>query len=380
MQVNAMMKRWLRVIVTLLAGWLLYSMTATVPLSMAFPLPDFMHFGTRLSALPESGYTEDRALRAELDKASVPAGTFDGLNLFASGNAGANAWYDANNHAYRIICHEDAGNTQVIDANGAPLRQDAAGKRYTIAMDADDPNASSYPTDFDGWLSLQIGEYEYLLGTDYAWPSIAGSNGAYSSVQDWMAVLGNPSKIYPEKVGALLEKQLRENITPRELAALLHLYYRGDLLGWYPREHTMILKNPDQNEIRVVQTDAGTWQTLENLPYSHILAISHMEIIGYDAQNDCIVLHRFTDGMTATLLTGLDGLKQLNFKLEDDAFVLGGLTDDHTAFIYNCTTGDTNEINLGSDFHAQSLIFGRNGFLVISPEPDGTFRWKRGAY
>ena len=374
-----MKKRLIRVIGTLAAGWLLYSMTGTIPMSMSIPLPDFLHIQS--TSLKESGYTEENALKEELGKQTVQAGAFDDLQLFVSGNAQTDSWFDAKNNKYRVICTENkSDDAKVYADDGGLLGSDASEKCYTCEMDADSPSNVSYPTENAGWLSLKIGELEYLVGSEYAWPSVSGQSGAVAAIQDWKSVFGTYENIDVEKLGALLERQTSEKITPRELAALLQLYYRGYLLGWYPEEHTMIVKMYDGNEIKVVQTNDGTYQSYENLPYSNILAISHIEIIGYDENTGEIMLYRFTDGMTATLLSEVQELKQLNYKLDDDAFVLGGLLDSHTAFIYNCTTKNYSSIPLGDDFDGKYLIFGQGGFLVVSPEEDGTFKWKRGAY
>lgn len=374
-----MKKRLVKVIITVIAGWFLYSMTGTIPMAMAFPLPDFLHTGQ--TALKESGYTEDNALREKLDKATVKAGTFDKLNLFISGNGQTDCWFDKENNKYRIICTENTDNSAKVYSNdGNMTGNDASEKCYTYEFDAEDSSNGSYVTEYAGWLSLKIGELEYLVGSEYAWPGVASSEDSVAFVQDWKGIFGNADEIDVKKLGKLLERQTNEKITPCELASLIQLYYAGNLLGWYPEEHTAIVKMYEGNEIRVVQTDEGTWQSYESLPYMDIFAISHMEIIGYDKKADEIILYRFSDDMEATLLSDVSKLEQLNFKLDEDIFVIGGLLNEHTAFVYNCTTNDYSELPLGNDFDAKYLVFGEGGFLVISPEEDGTFGWKRGEY
>lgn len=337
-----MEKSFKKVVLTILFGWLLYSMTGTIPMSMAIPLPDFMH--TNKSAL-STGYTDENALKSNADKEIVKKNTFENFDLFSDCNAMQNAHYDSDKDIF------------LIDTNAG-----------TWEMEANNPSNSKLYKGTERGLAYRTSKYQYLVRAD-AKPVIGSKKGSYLTIQNWKI------QYSIAQLRDVLEQQTREKITPKELACLLQFRTNGILMWWDKDTGIAVLNNDGYCS----QPDGDTVSHPEIVLKCSLMTDADT-VVGYDETTKSLVEQKLSTGAKKVLAPNIKDVMTINATMRREQPVIGGIIDAHSVFIYDYQTQDINILDLGNDFEANRFIFGDDDFLITAEFEESSFNWKRGEF
>lgn len=337
---------------------------------MAFPLPDFMH--TNRSAL-KTGYTDENALNYNLNRDIIKEGSFDALDMFSDGNASQNAYYNAETDEYFIGL-----NGYNSETNDDGYYSSASG---THRMSASSPSEDTLYSEND--LAFRVGKYEYIASPDSIWPLITTKRGTIKQLRDFDTLISDYYGKAAYRVRDILLAASKENFSPEEFATLLKLRMDGTIKGYFPETATTIIyMNGEYHVDRDAPIDeSGVFGfSRSGIALTNTHAVSEFEIIGYDKEKKAIVLHNLFSEESLVLKDSIESVKTLNVNLRHEKPIIGGIIDDHTAFLLNMASGKYTSIDLGDDFFAENFIFSKDGFLITMPVNDSetAFRWKRG--
>lgn len=335
------MEKLKRIFTDLLVGWILFSVIGVLPVKMSCPLPVYMHSFT--SGLPDTGYTREYALGRLAEKASVNTGVFDSLHLFNNNNRSQKAYFDYGKNAYCIAAMDGS---------------------YVLNEETWE---SEYYSALTGNVVINVEDYTYMYdskliatrrGTKIILPNLIEEDG-YGRVS---------------AAAKLLEKQRNEKISPDELAELLCLCSDkgARLIGWYPDSCTAIFE-AHAGEVVVCNSLSLEMTVYEGFDYTYTTAVSKEDIIGWSNQRGAVVKRNLTTGYEQTLIKA-DEVKQLNFTYFNNSLVVGGLYDNHTAFIYYTASNSLKSYPLGDNFTANRFLFGEDTFAVISLDNESSFK------
>lgn len=340
-------------IVTLILGWILFSMTGTISMIFSFPLPQFMY--THRSQMEFTGPTDRNLLSKNINEPSVKAGTFNKLNLFDNGNLSNGIYFDEKEKVFRFGTVDGAFWMDEVSEDHGWLSEE----EQTIGIDC--------------------GYYWLFVNDD--WPTIMSERETSLFAGGWRASFEEDEQIKEENVAKVLEQQSNGKISLGQLAGLLNLHcpIENVLLGWYPREHKAVLRM-GISEYVVIETDTLEKKQYFIPEYQYAHALSSDELLAYDSLNHSVIRYTLSSGESTCLAENFEDMKALNYIWRDGELVLGGLITENKAFLYNTSEDEPDIFELGSEFVADGFGFGEENFVITYRHADGQVQYKRGKY